>query len=101
MKTKSQRQRKINSARAANAFLCYKQNQVCISEGIAATLDPDQGLNPEIVCYSKHMKRPRRNYSHVKRARTGAKVLHAVKVRLTSFLKLALHRKTLRTTASI
>lgn len=61
-----------------------------ISESIAATLDSDQGLNPEIVCYSKHMKRPHRNYSHVKRARTRAKVLHTVKVKLASFLSLPL-----------
>lgn len=73
----------------------------CSSEGIAATLDSDQGLNPEIVCYSEHMKRPHRNYSHVKRARTRAKVLHTVKVKPAFFLELALNRQSLRTMVSI
>lgn len=47
------------------------------------------------------MKRPHRNYSHVKRARTKAKVLHTVKVKLASSLRLALSRETLRTMVSI
>lgn len=98
---KSQRQSKINSVHAASASLCYEQKYFCVSGGIAATLDSDQGLNPDIVCYSKHMKRPRRNCSHVKRARTRAKVLHTVKVKLTSFLKLSLNRKTPRNMVSI
>lgn len=96
-----QRQSKISSVHAANALLCYEQKHFCMSEGIAATLDSDQGLNPEIVCYSKHTKRPHRNYSHVKRARTRAKVLHSVKVKLASFLKLALTRKKLGNMVSI
>lgn len=70
-------------------------------KGIAATLDSDQGLNPAIACYSKHMRRPHRNYSHVKRARTRAKVLHTVKVKLASFVRLVLQRKTLRNMVSI
>lgn len=37
----------------------------------------------------------------MKRARTRAKVLHTVKVKLASFLKLALSRQTLRTMVSI
>lgn len=47
------------------------------------------------------MKRPHRNYSHVKRARTRAKLLHTVKVKLASLVKLALNRKPLRNMVSI
>lgn len=82
MNTKSQRQGKIKSVHATNASLCNKPKYCCVSASIAATPDRDQGLNPEIVCYSKHMRRPHRSYSHVKRARTRAKVLHTVKVKL-------------------
>lgn len=86
------RQSEINSVQQTRRLAMNKAFPVYGK--VLLLLGSDQGLNPRIVCYSEHMKRPRRNYSHVKRARTRAKVLHTVKVKLASFQKLALNRKT-------